>query len=92
MKSMNLGKASTHFYEKARDLENIVLTNKVYQSTRFVRSLLRGLTAALRNLPTIVSIISEDYQEATVTSNNTKAKELKTTLDNLINAEILLKY
>ena len=89
MQSMHCGKASTHFFEKASELENIVLTNKAYQSTRFVRSLQRGNTAALRNLPTIVSIISEEYQDNLDNFNNTKAKELKKTLDSLKSAENL---
>ena len=80
MKTMHCGKASTHFLEKAKELENIVLTNKTYQTTRFVRSLLRGITAGLRNLPTLVAIIGEDYNEAILSSNNTEAKNLKNTL------------
>ena len=89
MQSMRCGKASTHFFEKASELENLILTNKAYQSTRFVRSLQRGNTAALRNLPTLVSIISEEYQEVVLNFNNTKAKELKKTLDSLTSAENL---
>ena len=77
MQSMRCGKASTHFYKKAKELGNIVLTNKNYQSTRFVRALQRGITAALRNLPTLVSIIAEDYKEAALTFNNTEAIFLK---------------
>ena len=89
MQSMHVGKASTHFLEKAKELENIILTNKIYQSTRFVSSLLRGLTAALRNLPTIISIIGEEYNEAVLKFNNTEAKSLKKTLDGLMSAETL---
>ena len=44
MQSMRCGKASTHFYEKAKELGYIVLTNKNYQFTRFVRALQRGIT------------------------------------------------
>ena len=89
MQSMLCGKSSTHFMEKATELENITLKNQKYQSTRFVRSLQRGNTAALRNLPTIVSIIAEDYKEAALNGQNTHAKELKATLDSLTNAEIV---
>ena len=89
MKTMHCGKASTHFLEKAKELENIVLTNKTYQTTRFVRSLLRGITAGLRNLPTLIAIIGEDYNEAILSSNNTEAKNLKNTLDGLMSAETL---
>ena len=51
---------------------------------------MRGITAALRNLPTLVNIIAEDYQKLVLECQNTKAKELKKTLDDLTNAEILL--
>ena len=51
MKSMNIGKSATQFFETAAELDNIVLSNKTYQETRFVRSLLRGITAALRIYP-----------------------------------------
>ena len=77
MQSMNCGKASTHFMEKALELDNIVLSNQTYQSTRFVRSLQRGITAALRNLPTLVSVIAEDFEYATLNHENTRAKELQ---------------
>ena len=89
MQSMSCGKASTHFFEKASELENLVLTNKTYQSTRFVHALQRGNTAALINLPTIVSLNAEEYQDAVLNFNNTKAKELKKTLDSLMSAENL---
>ena len=56
MAERNTGKAATHFQERAEELGHIVLTNKTYQKTRFVRALLRGLTEALRNLPTIVTV------------------------------------
>ena len=89
MKSLNVGKASTHFYEKAQELENIVLTNKTYQSTRFVRSLQRGITAALRNLPTIIALIGEEHKEAVLEFSNTEAKVLEKTLHGLMSAETL---
>ena len=86
---MNVGKSSTHFFEKAAELKNTVLTNKKLQTTRFVRALLRGITAALRNLPTMIAVIDEDYEEAVLTHDNTRAKELNATLNQLRNAEIL---
>ena len=89
MQSMNVGKSSTHFFEKAAELKNTVLTNKKLQTTRFVRALLRGITAALRNLPTMIAVIDEDYEEAVLTRDNTRAKELNATLNQLRNAEIL---
>ena len=63
MQSMNVGKSSSLFYEKADELENCVLSNKTFQTTRFVRALLRGITAALRNLPTHIAVISESYTD-----------------------------
>ena len=60
MKAMNIGKQSILFMEKAAELGNLVLTNKTYQATRFVRSLLRGLTAGLRNLPTLYAVYGDD--------------------------------
>ena len=51
---------------------------------------MRGITAALRNLPTLVNIIAEDYQKLVLECQNTKTKELKKTQDDLTNAEILL--
>ena len=50
---------------------------------------MRGITAALRNLPTLVSVISEEYNDAAKNGNNTRAKELKNTLDNLMSAKTL---
>ena len=61
MKSMNIGKSATQFFETAAELDNIVLSNKTYQETRFVRSLLRGITAALRNLPTSIAVVAKEY-------------------------------
>ena len=89
MQSMHCGKAQTKFIEKAAELGHTVLTNKKFQQTRFVRSLQRGNTAALRNLPTMVSVIAEEYKEAVLERNATKAKELGKTLKGLRDAEVL---
>ena len=89
MQSNNIGKASTHFYNKAEELGNIVLSNKTLQTTRFVRSFLRGLTAALRNLPTLQHIVAEEFEIAAFNFENTKAKEAKKILDGLMDAETL---
>ena len=79
----------TKFTEKAAELVHTVLTNKKIQQTRFVRSLQQGNTAALRNLPTMVSVIAEEYKEAVLERNATKAKELGKTLKGLRDAEVL---
>ena len=77
MKSMNIGKSATQFFETAAELDNIVLSNKTYQETRFVRSLLRGITAALRNLPTSIAVIAKEYNQAHENQKNDKTKLLK---------------
>ena len=81
MQSKNVGKASTHFFERASELNNIVLTNKTYQKTRFVRALQRGITAFLRNLPTLHHIVSEEYLDALRDNNKTLAKQLVKVVD-----------
>ena len=80
MQTMNCGKSATLFLEKAEELENNVLTNKKLQTTRFVRSLLRGLTSALRNLPALSAVIGDQYQEAILKNDATLAKQLKKNL------------
>ena len=89
MQNQNMGKASTVFHERAAELNNIVLANQTYQTTRFVRALQRGLTAALRNLPTLVSVLALEYHDAAIRFKNTRAKEIGRIIDNLKNAENL---
>ena len=89
MQSMNVGKSASYFTEKAEELDNCVLTNKTLQTTRFVRALLRGITAALRNLPTLIAVIGKEYNEATINHENTKAAQLNSILNSLRNAELL---
>lgn len=89
MKEFNLGKASTHFEEVASELGHIVLKNKTYQTTRFVRSFVRAITAALRNLPTIHFLIAEEYEEAVKSCNNTQAAKLNIKLKELRSTENL---
>ena len=83
MTDMNTGKASTKFREKADELNNIVLENKSYQTTRFVRSMQRCYSAALRNLPTLYYLIGAEYKFHHDRHDMTKAKEFKTILDKL---------
>lgn len=90
MQSQNKGKASTKFHEIAAELNNIILANKAYQTTRFVRSLLRCLTAALRNLPTLFTVIAREHHEAALKNNNTRGKELEKIMSNLQNGKILI--
>ena len=89
MQSMHCGKSATQFLEKAEELEHKVLTNKKFQVTRFVRSLQRGLTTALRNLPTLAAVIGDDLKKASDEDDKTRIKELKKPYDDLTSAENL---
>ena len=91
MSEFSLGKASTIFRDKAQELGNLVLSSKKFQVTRFVRSLVRGLRTAMQNLPTIVSILQEDYESYVFQFNNTEAIKVKTKIDKLKSPENLLK-
>ena len=64
MDDHRLGQAGTIFRARAANLGNLVLTNKKKQTTRFVRSLARGLQAYLRNLPTMVNVRYQAYEHA----------------------------
>ena len=86
---MNCGKSATIFHETAEELGNIILTNKIFQKTRFVRSLQRGNTAALRNLPTIINVIGKEFNDATLNGDATKSNLIKKTLDELMDAKNL---
>ena len=90
MQDQNRGKAATKFQELASELNNIVLANKKYQSTRFVRSLLRGLTAALRNMPTIFTgYAKEHFETGQITFNHTRGLELEAIMAKLQNVKTL---
>ena len=56
MDNFRTGKASSVFRERASQLGHLVLSNKKRQTTRFVRSLVIGLQAWFRNLPTLVCL------------------------------------
>ena len=75
MKEHKLGKVGTHFMNRAKELGYLVLTNKQYQTTRFVRALLRGLTAALRNLPTLEIVLNEEIREMELANKNDKVNK-----------------
>ena len=87
MSDFSLGKASTIFYNRARELGNLVLTPKKQQATRFVRSLIRGLRSAMQNLPTMVSIFAEEYRVAAIEMRNTEAKEYEQKMEDLRSSE-----
>ena len=83
MGDFSLGKSSTIFMNRARELGNLVLTPKKQQTTRFVRSLVRGLRSAMQNLPTMIAIFAEEYQEVALEGRNDRAKEYKKKLEDL---------
>ena len=64
MDDYRVGKAGTMFRQRAAELGNLVLSNKKRQTTRFVQSLVRGFQAYLRNLPTLLILMSENYEAA----------------------------
>ena len=76
MKLHKLGKVGTHFMNRAKELGYLVLTNKQHQTTRFVRALLRGLTAALRNLPTLEIVLNEEIRDMELAGKNDKVNKL----------------
>ena len=76
MDNFRTGKASSVFRERASQLGHLVLSNKKRQTTRFVRSLFRGLQAWFRNLPTLVCLMVEEYNEKAIQNKNTDAREV----------------
>ena len=59
MSNYHSGKGSLVFLEAAAELDNVVLTNKSYQTTRFVMATLRGKSTYMTNLPTLYIIHSQ---------------------------------
>jgi hypothetical protein len=59
MDDYRIGQSGTIFKERAAEMAHLVLTMKKRQTTRFVRSLARGLHTFLRNLPTVIAIKSQ---------------------------------
>ena len=85
-----LGKSSTIFAEAAKELGYLVLTNKKEQTTRFVASYARGLKTYFRNLPTLVAVKAQHYNELAVDGKNAQAKEVLRTLSQLRDPRNLL--
>jgi hypothetical protein len=90
MDDFRTGQASTVFRERAADLGHLVLNNKKRQTTRFVRSLVRGLQAWFRNLPTLIAIQSSKYEEAATEGRNADAREVLANLSKLRDPRNLL--
>ena len=91
MGNWRLGKQSIIFENRAKMLGNLVLKNKHYLTTRFVRSLMLGLRTAAQNLPTIIQIVATDYDEAALDGRNADAKKMKKQLDDLRSSRNLAK-
>ena len=70
------GKAGKIFRARAAELAHLVLTNKKRQTTRFVRSLARGLQTFLRNLPTLSNVFGGACESAVQERNDTLAREV----------------
>ena len=90
MSDFSMGKATTILNNKAREIGALILTSKSYQETRFVRSLLRGLSTGLRNLPTMEAIYQEDLELAIKKCRNADSKELRNKLKQLKSPKHLL--
>ena len=84
---IQVGKGSLVFLEAAAELDNVVLTNKSYQTTRFVMATLRGMSTYMTNLPTLYAIHSQTLQECLEISDNTGAKSCMETMKNIGNGE-----
>ena len=90
MDDFRVGKAGTLFREKAAELGHLILSNKKKQQTRFVRSMMRGVQAYLRNIPTLVAVLAEVYEEAAREGKNTEARAVLGKLSNLRDSRKLL--
>ena len=90
MMENRLGKVGTHFMNRANELGYLVLTNKTHQTTRFVRALMRGLTAALRNLPTLDVVLSEEIRAMEMAGKNDKVNKMNKTKRKMKDARHIL--
>lgn len=90
MDDYRTGQAGSIFREKAAELANLVLSNKKNQTTRFVTALARGLQTFLRNLPTLINILGQDYNSLVLERNNAAAREKLAKLSKLRDSRNLL--
>ena len=96
MSNHRLGKAGTHFEKRAKELGYLILTNKKSQTTRFVRALVRGMSAALRNMPTLEIVQKESINDAKISKKKNKTsgrfiyEELEEELEELKSARNLM--
>ena len=90
MDEFRTGKSSAIFRARAVALGHLILSNKKKQTTRFVRLLVEGWQAYLRNLPTLLSVLAEKYKETALERRNTEANETQKTLVQLRDSRKLL--
>lgn len=91
MSDFSLGKSVAVLHDKAREMQTLILSSKSFQETRFVRSLLRGLSSGLRNLPTMAMIFEEEYELAVTELRNTDAKAYRKKLQALKSPKNILE-
>ena len=90
MDEYRTGQSSVIFRSRAVALGHLILSNKKRQTTRFVRSLQMGLQAYLRNLPTLIHVFAEKYEDAVKENRNTEATETLRMLSQLRDSRKLL--
>ena len=88
MEKYRLGKSKTLFEEEAIRISENPLSNIGRSTTRFVRYLLKGFTAYLRNLPVFHSLIGKEYTECVLSNDNSRAKALAKDLEMLADGEL----
>ena len=90
MGDYRMGQVSNIFRARATELSHLVLTDNNKHTTCFVRSLVRGMQAYLRNLPTLINIMSQEYEVAVLERRNTQAWEVLVTMTKLQDSRKLL--
>ena len=85
-----MGQFSKIFRARAAELGHLVLTNKKKHTTCFVHCLVWGMQAYLRNLPTLINIMSQEYEVAVLERRNTQAWEVLVTRTKLQDSRKLL--
>ena len=90
MGDYRLGKYSTIFHERAKELGHLVLTNKKDQTTRFVASLARGMKTFFQNLPTLIAVKADLYNTLVGENKSTEARGVLFTLSKLRDPRNLL--
>ena len=90
MDEFRVGQSCAVFRKRSAELGNMTLSNKKRQTTRFVRSLIRGMQAWFRNLPSLVAIHGERYNQAVQEKAHADAKVALKMLSKLRDPRLLL--